>query len=109
LLALAERWAEMEPRLRQAPSEGGRQGLEPEALAPPPVLVSDPNTDVAFSSFSGFTQSETSTARCGDTVVVGFNDTGSIFESLFFGPAGGASMGWPARRVPAPPSRTWAF
>jgi hypothetical protein len=36
----------------------------------------------------GFTQSETSTARCGSNVVVGFNDQGSLFESLLFGPGG---------------------
>jgi hypothetical protein len=46
--------------------------------------VSDPSTDVMFSAFSGFTQSETSTARCGNNVVVGFNDSGSIFETGFF-------------------------
>ena len=48
------------------------------------VRVSNPASDVAFSSFSGFTQSETSTARCGDNVVVGFNDSGSLFETPFF-------------------------
>ena len=48
------------------------------------VRVSDPSTDVAFSAFSGFTQSETSTARCGNSVVVGFNDSGSVFETPFF-------------------------
>ena len=46
--------------------------------------VSNPGTDVAFSAFGGFTQSETSTARCGNNVVVGFNDSGSVFETPFF-------------------------
>jgi hypothetical protein len=46
--------------------------------------VSNPRTDVAFSAFGGFTQSETSTARCGNNVVVGFNDSGSVFETPFF-------------------------
>lgn len=48
------------------------------------VQVSDPSTDVAYSAFAGFTQSETSTARCGNTVVVGYNDSGSVFETPFF-------------------------
>ena len=39
----------------------------------------------------GFTQSETSTAWCGNYVVVGYNDSNSLFESLLFGP-GGASL-----------------
>ncbi len=48
------------------------------------VQVSDPSTDVAYSAFGGFTQSETSTARCGNSVVVGYNDSGSVFETPFF-------------------------
>ncbi len=57
------------------------------------VAVSDPSTDVAFSAFGGFTQSETSTARCGNTVVVGYNDSGSVFETpFFFTGAGGQSF-----------------
>src|ERR1700730_11669401 len=65
----------------------GKMGTR-SASAPPPVggLVpaSNPATDVAYSSFAGFTQSETSTARCGNNVVVGFNDSGSVFETPFF-------------------------
>jgi hypothetical protein len=57
------------------------------------IPVSNPSTDVAYSSFGGFTQSETSTARCGDTVVVGFNDSGSVFETpYFFTGTGGESF-----------------
>ena len=48
------------------------------------VKVSNPSNDIAFSSFGGFTQSETSTARCGNQVVAGFNDSGSVFETPFF-------------------------
>jgi hypothetical protein len=48
------------------------------------ISVSDPSTDVAYSAFGGFTQSETSTARCGSSVVVGYNDSGSVFETPFF-------------------------
>ena len=48
------------------------------------VRVSDPATDLAYSSFAGFTQSETSAARCGENVVIGYNDSGSVFETPFF-------------------------
>lgn len=48
------------------------------------VRVSDPVSDLAYSSFAGFTQSETSAARCGANVVIGYNDSGSIFETPFF-------------------------
>ncbi len=48
------------------------------------VRVSDPATDLAYSSFAGFTQSETSAARCGESVVIGYNDSGSVFETPFF-------------------------
>jgi len=58
------------------------------AVGPPAassiVQVSNPSSDIAFSSFGGFTQSETSVARCGHNVVVGFNDSGSVFETPFF-------------------------
>ena len=50
------------------------------------IPVSDPSNDFAFSVMMGFTQSETSTAWCGSHVVVGFNDSGSLPESFFFGP-----------------------
>ncbi len=57
------------------------------------VPVSNPGSDIAFSSMGGFTQSETSTARCGNSVVVGFNDSGSVFETpFFFTGAGGQSF-----------------
>src|SRR5713226_1661271 len=46
------------------------------------VQVSDPSTDFVFSLQTGFTQSETSTAWCGTNAVVGFNDTGSIIETI---------------------------
>ena len=48
-----------------------------------PVPVSNPATDFLFGPAGGFTQSETSTALCGRHVVVGFNDSGSVLESLF--------------------------
>jgi hypothetical protein len=57
------------------------------------IPVSDPSTDIAYSAFAGFTQSTTSTARCGDSVVVGYDDSGSVFETpYFFTGTGGESF-----------------
>jgi hypothetical protein len=56
----------------------------PAPSTPGIIPVSNPSTDIAFSSFGGFTQSETSTARCGASVVVGYNDSGSVFTTPFF-------------------------
>jgi hypothetical protein len=71
--------------------------LKTHSRAPLPagvVAASDPSTDLAYSSFGGFTQSETSVARCGNSVVVGFNDSGSVFETpYFFSGTGGESFG----------------
>jgi hypothetical protein len=44
--------------------------------------VSNRATDFVLSQQSGFTQSETSTAWCGANAVVGFNDSGSLWETL---------------------------
>jgi hypothetical protein len=91
LIVLAERWNKITLNLTQQSTGIGRE-IELPVLAPAPLSapqqVSDPSTDVGFSSFAGFTQSETSTAWCGDNLVVGFNDTGSFFESLSSGPGG---------------------
>jgi len=56
-------------------------------------MISNPATDFLFSVMSGFTQSETSTAWCGNHVVVGFNDSSSFFESILFGPGGASFSG----------------
>jgi hypothetical protein len=62
-------------------------------VIPSIVPASNPVNDVEFSSFGGFTQNETSTARCGNNVVVGFNDSGSVFETqAFFDGIGGQSL-----------------
>jgi hypothetical protein len=47
-----------------------------------PVPVSNPDLDFVFSAIAGFTQSETSSAWCGNNMVVGFNDSGSFLETL---------------------------
>jgi len=90
------------------PLERARQGaalttLQPSApgdVAVPGIRVSNPAADALFSVMTGFTQSETSTAWCGDNVVVGFNDSGSFFESLSFG-TGGISFNGYARSTNA--------
>jgi len=80
LIHLAEKWDQIEPILLRAAEGFGVGVLGPKILAP--AHVSDPSTDVLFSSFVGFTQSETSVGWCGHNVVVGFNDSGSVFEQL---------------------------
>jgi hypothetical protein len=44
--------------------------------------VNDSGTDLAFSRLGGFVHSETSTAWCGNNVVVGYNDSGSLLETF---------------------------
>ncbi|HZE26849.1 MAG TPA: sialidase family protein [Terriglobales bacterium] len=53
-----------------------------------PTKVNDPSTDLNFSAFAGFTQSETSTGLCGSNAVVGFNDSGSFADTLINGTGG---------------------
>jgi hypothetical protein len=52
------------------------------------VRVNNPARDFRFSNFVGYTQNESAIARCGDSVVVAFDDTGSILETLANGTAG---------------------
>src|ERR1700704_4673719 len=86
IVHLADAWQKYGMRLTD-PSFIARGKMSRSAAALPPVAgivrVSNPSTDIAYSSFSGFTQSETSTARCGNSVVVGYNDSGSVFETPF--------------------------
>ncbi len=52
------------------------------------VRVTNPARDFRFTAWAGYTQDETAIARCGDNVVVGFNDTGSVLETLANGTTG---------------------
>lgn len=52
------------------------------------VQVNNPARDLRFSPFIGYTQTDASTARCGESVVVAFNDSGSILETLLSGSGG---------------------
>ena len=46
-----------------------------------PVIVNNTNFDYDSTRFSGFSQSETSSAWCGNTVVVGFNDSAAFVHT----------------------------
>jgi hypothetical protein len=79
--------AERQERFRKEPGgppereELTRGRIQP--LGPAPAgFISDPSSDFILSRLAGFTQSETSTAWCGSRVVVGFNDSGSLLETL---------------------------
>ena len=76
------------PMTRPALASLVRSQLAAAAPASGVSSVSEPSTDLDFSSLAGFTQSETSTAWCGNSVVVGFNDSGSLFQTLVFGTGG---------------------
>jgi len=88
IVHLANVWEKYGMRLAD-PSFIAQAKLTRHAAMPAPTMpgiipASNPSTDIAFSSFGGFTQSETSTARCGSSVVVGYNDSGSVFTTPFF-------------------------
>jgi len=96
IVHLAGAWQKYGMRLTD-PSFMARAQMTRSAAALSPVAgivpVSNPSSDIAYSSFGGFTQSETSTARCGNSVVVGYNDSGSVFETpYFYSGAGGQAF-----------------
>jgi hypothetical protein len=52
------------------------------------IAVSDPRLDYVDAVTAGFTQSETSSARCGNNIVAGYNDSGAFARTAgvnFFG------------------------
>jgi hypothetical protein len=89
---MIQNWSQMEKQaLADATSLRAKAGSNASVLpqlaplvqaSPGPVQVSNPATDFEFGPSEGFTQSETSTAWCGQNVVVGFNDSGSFWESF---------------------------
>ena len=56
------------------------------------VLVSNPALDFIGSVVTGFTQSETSSAWCGRTIVAGYNDSGAFLRTAGVNPFGAASF-----------------
>lgn len=57
-----------------------------------PVMVNNPNFDYDSTRFTGFTQSETSSAWCGNSVVVGFNDSAAFTHTAVDGQAAAISL-----------------
>jgi hypothetical protein len=87
--ALEKALAAAHSRVQAVPSNEAEQATEGHTFVP--VLVNDAALDYEFTRFSGFTQSETSSAWCGDHVVVGFNDSGAFVRSVVEN-VGGASF-----------------
>jgi hypothetical protein len=56
------------------------------------VMVNDPNFDYDTTRFTGFTQSETSSAWCGNNIVVGFNDSAAFAHTAVQGQAAAISL-----------------
>lgn len=91
----------LDRRSRMAAKSLGAMTPE-DTLSGGPVPVSNPGHDFLLSAIAGFTQSETSPAWCGNSMVVGFNDSGSFLETLSsrarsfsgvaFSPDGGATF-----------------
>jgi hypothetical protein len=103
LFTLARRIVDLEGRFGEEGPEEERaaravQSEEVFGLGAAGTRVSNPATDFVLSQTAGFTQSETSTAWCGNIVVVGYNDSGSLLETLVFG-VGGLSFNGVARSV----------
>jgi hypothetical protein len=69
-------------------------GSAMELLAGPggTTRVSDPGLDFLTSVLEGFTQSETSTAWCGNNVVAGYNDSGAFLRTAGVNPSGAWSF-----------------
>jgi len=56
------------------------------------IQISNPALDFIGSVTSGFTQSETSSAWCGNSVVAGYNDSGALLRTIGVNPLGAASI-----------------
>jgi hypothetical protein len=84
--AMARAMARLHSRV-QAARQSEDRDADDHALVP----VNDAGLDFQFSRFAGFTQSETSSAWCGDSIVAGFNDSGADVRSRLE-PVGGVSF-----------------
>jgi hypothetical protein len=96
IIHLAETWSVERPvgvpikpdqgrALNQVAGNGPNASTLPRELAAAttgPVMVSDPTSDYKLSVTAGFTQSETSSAWCGNSILVGYNDSGSFLQSM---------------------------
>jgi len=57
-----------------------------------PVIVNDPSFDYDSTRLTGFMQSETSSAWCGNNIVVGFNDSAAFTHTAIDGQAEAISL-----------------
>lgn len=80
LVSIAQRWARVRAIL--ANSIGGAGGASPDLAERSRGGRVISVSSLGASRFSGFTQSETSTAWCGSNVLTAFNDTASEIESI---------------------------
>jgi hypothetical protein len=91
LAHLADAVNRMAPGLAKGPKSGWQPSVgwdEREADENGLVQVNNPARDLRFSPFAGFTQNNSVTASCGESVVVAFQDSGSTLETLFTGQGG---------------------
>jgi hypothetical protein len=92
LFSLAERWPTVRERLING-SAAPAASMEPAASVEPAqsraageeLMLPIHATNIRNSRYSGFTQSETSTAWCGNNLVTGFNDTGAEVTTMASG------------------------
>jgi DNA-binding transcriptional regulator of glucitol operon len=85
LLRIAARWDDLQNTLAQSAASQNRlngHGFSPQSGTLPIGEVNDPGTDLVLSRMAGFVQSETSTAWCGQNVLVAYNDSGSFLETF---------------------------
>lgn len=73
--------------MRSAPPSSLNELNETRGLVP----INDQSLDYVLSRFAGFTQNETSSAWCGNTIVAGFNDSGADIRTVVEG-IGGQSL-----------------
>src|SRR5882724_1068050 len=79
-LAVEKALSTLHAKSRTIPQAVG--GQAPAGSTAAAVPINDADLDYQFTRFGGFTQSETSSAWCGDTVVAGFNDSGAFVRSV---------------------------
>jgi hypothetical protein len=83
LFSLADRWTAVRERLLKGASAFAASAQTRSFVATEMPLTL--GTDLRQSRYSGFTQSETSTAWCGSSVVMGFNDSGAEVTTMASG------------------------
>ena len=96
LVAVADRWSSIRPQLEQLINVSAASSVADSANFANVFFAGGKpisNVTLGASRFSGFTQSETATAWCGSSVVVGFNDTGSEVRTIL-GAGGVSALGY---------------